>query len=277
MAFVRTNASTISTDQTTVGVRAASRALAILKVLADPRQQDWPLEEIARTLDLPKSTTHRLLETLKSQRFVVPGTLPGSYRLGLEAAIVGSRAIEAQRPRNEVRDAIARAASEIGETIGLGILEGRHVLVVEKGVPSRPFSWNLGVGTTMPAHATAAGKVLLSGLRDSDVVACLGGGPGLVACGPKTIRTMQELLGQLAVIRDHGYAIDDEEFEEGLRCVAVPLRTVPGTVSHSLGITAPASRVTYERLRELAGFLTDLGTELTRYFGFERAAAAFSA
>ena len=66
---------------------------------------------------------------------------------------------------------IAAAAGEIGETIGLGILKGRRVLVVEKGVPARPFSWNLGVGSTMPAHATAAGKILFSGLCDAEVEA----------------------------------------------------------------------------------------------------------
>lgn len=256
------------------GVRAASRALAILKALAEPSREDWPLDEISAVVGLPKSTTHRLLETLKTQGWVGSGAAPGSYRLGLEAAIVGSRAIQEQRPRTEVRDVIARAAGEIGETIGLGVLEGRRVLVVEKGVPDRPFSWNLGIGSTMPAHATAAGKVLLSGLSDGEVEACLGGEGGLSPSGPKTITALSELLEQLAAVRQRGFAIDDEEFEEGLRCVAVPVRAADGRVTHSLGITAPVSRVTHDRLRELAGFLVDLADEIDRYLGLERAAAA---
>lgn len=253
-------------------MRAASRALAILEVLAEPARDDWPLDEISTAVGLPKSTTHRLLETLRSQGWVAGGPVPGSYRLGLEAAIVGSRAIQEQRPRAEVRDAISRAAREIGETIGLGVLEGKRVLVVEKGVPDRPFSWNLGVGSTMPAHATAAGKILLSGLSDEEVAERLGGEAGLTRSGPNSITGLSELLRQLAGVRERGYAIDDEEFEEGLRCVAVPVHAAH--VTHSLGITAPVSRVTHERLRELAVFLTALAREIERHLGLERAAAS---
>jgi DNA-binding IclR family transcriptional regulator len=252
------------------GVRAAARALAILEVLADPRRDDWSLDEISSALELPKSTTHRLLETLKARGFVATAAQAGSYRLGIEAAIVGSRAIQAQRPRSEVREAIQRAASEIGETIGLGVLEGNRVLVVEKGVPPRPFSWNLGVGSTMPAHATAAGKVLLSGLSDDEVVARIGGEEHLTPSGPNAITSMPELLDQLRSVRRRGYATDDEEFEEGLRCVSVPVRGADGVVTNSLGITAPVSRVTHQQLRELGAFLTTLSAEISRYLALER-------
>jgi DNA-binding IclR family transcriptional regulator len=187
--------------------------------------------------------------------------------------MVGSRAIQAQRPRAEVREVISRAAHDIGETIGLGVLEGHLVLVVEKGVPDRPFSWNLGVGATMPAHATAAGKVLLSGLADADVEARLRES-GLTPSGPRTITELPALLEQLGGVRQRGYAIDDEEFEEGLRCVAVPVFAPDGHVVHSLGITAPVSRVTHARLRDLASFLKELADEVDRYLSLERAAAA---
>jgi IclR family KDG regulon transcriptional repressor len=174
-----------------------------------------------------------------------------------------------------VRETISRAAAEIGETIGLGVLEGRNVLVVEKGMPPRPFTWYLPVGSTMPAHATAAGKVLLSGLHDAEVKARVGSEEPLPSLGPNTITSLAELVDQLAFVRRRGYALDDEEFEEGLRCVAVPVRAADGMkVSHSLGITAPVSRVTHQQLRELAGFLAELADEVGRYLALERAVAA---
>jgi DNA-binding IclR family transcriptional regulator len=255
------------------GVRAASRALAILRVLGERHHDEaWTLDEIARTLDLPKSTTHRLLMTLKSQGFAEAGAGTATYRLGVEAAIVGSRAIHNQRPRSEVRQLIAAAASEIGETVGLGVLKGRRVLVVEKGVPPRPFSWNLGIGSTLPAHASAAGKVLLSALGDSAVEAMYEGEVILERSGPNTITDLGVLLAELELTRRRGYALDLEEFEEGLRCVAVPIWAEPARVTHSLGITGPVSRVTEQRLHELANLLTSsLTTDVTRYLSLEHA------
>ena len=102
----------------------------------------------------------------------------------------------------------------------------------------------------------------------------MGGAAGLTPSGPDTITTLPELLDQLATARRLGYAIDDEEFEEGLRCVAVPVHAAGGAISHSLGITAPVSRVTHDQLRELGSILTELASEISRHLGLERAAEA---
>ena len=248
-------------------VRATARALAILSFLAGPDSNEWSLDEIATGVDLPKSTTHRLIETLRGHGFVTPGRVAGSYRLGIEAAIVGSKAIQAQRPGTEVRRLIANAASEIGETVGLNILEGRQTVVVEKGIPPRPFSWNLGVGATMPAHACAVGKVLLSGMDDDAVRERLGG-EQLPPSGSKSITDVAELLEHLAFVRLNGYAIDDEEYEDGLRCVAVPVVDRRGEITHAIGITAPTSRISHRELVEHSKRLAELSREVGSYLGF---------
>jgi IclR family transcriptional regulator, KDG regulon repressor len=252
-------------------VRATARALAILSFLAGPDSDEWSLDEIATGVDLPKSTTHRLIETLRNHGFVIPGRAAGSYRLGIEAAIVGSKAIQAQRPGAEVRRLIANAASEIGETVGLNVLEGRQTVVVEKGIPPRPFSWNLGVGATMPAHACAVGKVLLSGMDDDAVRERLGPGEELPPSGSKSIANVGELLEHLAFVRLNGYAIDDEEYEDGLRCVAVPVVDRRGEITHAIGITAPTSRISHRELVEHSKRLAELSREVGSYLGFSAA------
>jgi IclR family KDG regulon transcriptional repressor len=233
---------------------------------------EWTLDEIATAVGLPKSTTHRLLVTLANHGFVERGVLASSYRLGIEAAIIGSRAIQFQRPRAEVRDLVARAASQLGETVGLGVLKGRHVLVVEKGVPPRPFSWNLGVGATIPAHASAAGKIHLSGLTDEEIERLFEGERALEPFGPNTLTDLPSLLVDLARTRRRGYAVDLEEYEEGLRCIAVPVRSLDDRITHSLGITAPVSRISESRLAEHAEFLTNLAEDVGAYLGLEHGA-----
>jgi DNA-binding IclR family transcriptional regulator len=228
------------------------------------------LDEIATAVELPKSTAHRLLMTLSRHRFVERGDTASSYRLGIEAAIVGSRAMQYQRPRTEVRDLVARAASELGETVGLGVLEGRHVLVVEKGVPPRPFSWNLGVGATIPAHASAAGKVHLSGLDDSEVEVLFGDRDALEPWGPNTVTDLPSLLAELARTRRRDYAVDIEEFEEGLHCVAVPVRALDDHITHSLGISAPASRIGEDQLAAHVDFLTSLAEKVRAFLRLEQ-------
>jgi DNA-binding IclR family transcriptional regulator len=253
-----------------IGVRAAARALAVLRLLGEhPYGGECTLDEISRNLALPKSTTHRILATLKREGFV-DSTDGASYRLGIEAAIIGSSAIQHQRPRYEVRELMARAASEIGETVGLGVLNGRRVLVVERGVPPRPFSWNIGVGSTLPAHASAAGKILLSGLDEGSVAALFPADGVLEPSGPHTITTRDALFAELELTRQRGYALDCEEFEEGLHCVAVPVRSLDESITHSLGITAPVSRVNEQLLVDIAALLAGLAGELARYFLHEQ-------
>jgi DNA-binding IclR family transcriptional regulator len=262
------------TGERVTGVRAAARALSILRLLGEQRPTpDWTLDEITQRLGLPKSTAHRLLTTLKVEGFVE--SVGATYRLGAEAAIVGSRAIQSQRPRSEVRELMARTASEIGETLGLGVLNGRHVLVVERGVPPRPFSWNIGVGSTLPAHASAAGKVLLCGLDEAVLAALFPSDDVLEPSGPRAITDCQTLFADLEKVRQQGYALDHEEFEEGLHCVAVPVRGANDRVTHSLGVTAPASRVDEGRLIQIADVLSDLQAELARYLLHERVLDTF--
>jgi DNA-binding IclR family transcriptional regulator len=257
------------------GVRAVARGLSILRLFGQRRHDaDWTLDEISRALELPKSTTHRLLATLTNQGFVerVGAT---SYRLGVEAAIIGSCAIQNQRPRSEVHELMTRRALDIGETIGLGVLKGRRVVVLERGLPAKPFSWNIGIGTTLPAHASAAGKMLLSGLDTTAVAELFPSDDALEVWGRNTITDRTEFFAELDVIRERGYAVDREELEEGFSCVAAPVRALDDRISHSLGVMAPVSRMSDQRLAEVATFLIELANELARYLRHEHILETF--
>lgn len=237
------------------GVRAADRALDILSFLASADRVEWYLDEIATGTGLSKSTAHRLLESLNRRGFAEPGSRHGSYRLGLRAAVVGSMALRTRRPSDDVHRMLCASAAEIGDGVGLSVLDGTDAVVVDRAASPHPLQWNLGVGASLPAHVSAAGKVLLAGLSDDAVRRLYSGEACLVRMTSRTVRTVEHLLEQVRKTRRQGYALDDRELDDGLRCVAVPVRDNATRVSHALGVSAPASRTSVKDLLGVVGAL----------------------
>jgi IclR family KDG regulon transcriptional repressor len=215
-------------------VRSADRALQILLLMGDHESVEWSLNEIAHGVGLAKSTTHRILETLIGRGFVEPGAGRGTYRLGLRAAVVGHAALRARTPPAEIHQVLAQLSASVRESAGLSVLDGDQVVVVDRALSQRALQWNLTVGASIPASQSAAGKVLLSQFSD-DQVRRDHPGPGF--------------LRALDRVRRDGYALDDEEFDPGLRCIAVPVRSISGRATHALAIAAPASRWSLDALR----------------------------
>ena len=232
------------------GVRAVDRTLRILSLFATKPKVEWNLEEIASGVELPKSTTHRLLETLIAQRFVELGSRHGTYRLGLRAAVVGNTAMQNRRPNEDVHAMLCAAASEVSDGVGLSVLEGTDAVIVDRAASPRPLQWNLSVGGSLPAHQAAAGKVLLSGFRDEHIRR-LYADVELPRATSRTVVSVDELLLHVARVRRDGFAVDDEELEEGLRCVAVPVVNATGRLTHALGVSGPAARTSMQDLLRL--------------------------
>jgi len=231
------------------GVRAVERSLAILTAFS-PERSERSLEEISRSIELPKSTTHRLLQTLSTSGFVEPGRKPGAYRLGLQAVAIGRIAAYDRRPEEGVSTVMRALRDDADEAVGLSVIEKNTVIVVAKEVSRHPLSYNLGVGAVLPAYCTASGKVLLADLPDSQINRLYPAGR-MSGQTNRTIVTIETLKSHLQQVRHRGYAIDNEELADGLRCVAVPIRDFSGRVSHALGVSGPSARLSLDRLREL--------------------------
>lgn len=227
----------------TGGVRAAERALEILAAFTRVETLELSLEDIAQAADLPKSTTHRLLDTLAQSGFVDAGRRHGTYRLGIRAAVVGEAAIRAQRPAKRLSDRLEQAAAETGESVALSVLDGDRIVILHKARSPAPLHWNPSPGTTLPVHCSAAGRVLLCETPEEEVRARLGGKDDLPPRTDHSITSTKVFLASLEETRRRGYAIDAEEAELGLRCIAVPVRGTSGRIRYSLGISGPASRM----------------------------------
>jgi DNA-binding IclR family transcriptional regulator len=241
-------------------VRAGDRTLQVLSAFAANDRLDWALQDLASAAKLPKSTTHRLLETMCRAEFVVPGEVRGTYRLGLRAAVVGSSALRAFQPRQEVQAMLAEIGGRLRESTGLAVLSATDAVVVARADASRPLSVSLTVGTAIPAHTSAAGKVLLAGRSDEDVRRRYSG--TLERRTATTLPTVDALLRALDEARTNGYALDDQETEIGLRCIAVPVGVYTGQVTHALSVSAPAARWEVNGLRNLLPALCETAARL---------------
>lgn len=228
------------TDLDGGAVKSAGRALDIIEHLADVETQTFP--ELVAALSLPRSSAHGLMRTLVAAGWVELDSVTKRYSLGLKAWQIGQR-YDGHRLLLESGPALmARLTDETGETVQMARLDGVENVYIAISPSPNPMRLASNVGMRLHAHATGIGKALLSTLPDEDVrrrlhqVAI----PRLTA---KTLTEPEEILAAISRGRDRGFFIDDEEFIDGCRCVAIPLTWPEETgVAAALSITMPTSR-----------------------------------
>lgn len=247
-------------------VQVLDRAVTILDTLA-AHDYDLSLFELAERLSLHKSTIHRLLMVLERHRLVERRAQSGKYGLGLRLFEFGTKAFARLGLGERARPYLERLAADAGETAHLCILDDGEVLYLEKVEPSRTVRVPSSVGQRNPAHCTAVGKALLAHLPESDLDALVRS-RGLKAYTRNTIASPVLLKRELRAIRERGYAIDDEEIEEGLRCIGAPVRDHGGRVVASMSIAGPAFRVTRGRAPALGRLVMKIADELSAELGY---------
>jgi IclR family transcriptional regulator, acetate operon repressor len=248
-ASVHAEPSLSSTVGSPGGVRSVHRALLLLQAMSARDRPEWSLDQLSRATALPKPTTHRLLDAMVRSSFVERSARPGFYRLGLATAIVGNASLQARRPEGGVARVLADLSSRTRETVELGLLSGPHAVSIARVRPGDPMDVGFLRGGIIPAHASCGGKVLLAGRRPDEVRNLYGGHERLTPFTPKTIPTVTALLHQLGRVREQGYAIDDEEYESGVRCVGVPVPSAGTATRHWLTMAVPTARAEFGKMR----------------------------
>ncbi len=216
------------------------RALRILRCFR-AEQPEMGVTEIARELRLPKSTVHRLLATLEAEGFA--HRLSGSrYVLGWRAFELGAAVLAWSAIRQPILRRLEALVAATGETAHLGVLDEGLVLYVEKVESDRPLRMPSAVGRRLPLHCTALGKVLAAGFEDA-VFERIIERVRLPAFTPNSITDRAMLRRELKKVRTSGFALDNEEIEEGLMCVAAPVVDERGTTCAAISISGPVTRV----------------------------------
>jgi DNA-binding IclR family transcriptional regulator len=234
-------------------VRAVVRAAQLLEIL---RTSDGGagLAELAARSGLAKASAFRMLRTLEEIGLVE--RVPGSerYRLGVRCLEFGQAYLEQIDLRREALPVMQRVRAEFNETIHLGVLDDRlRVVYLEKLDSAHAVGIMMSrVGRTAPSYCTGIGKALLAA-HDGDPVALLDEWGELRRYTPNTTFKPAQLRRELALIRERGYALDLEEHEHGVRCVAAAIAGPVGGPPAAISIAGPAERMPEELLRgELA-------------------------
>lgn len=246
-------------------VKSVEHAIDVLQVIADAGRAVG-VSEIARQTQLSKASVHHLLATLESRRFVIrdPGT--ARYRLSWALYEMGSSVVRDVNLSRVARLYLDRLATQTGELVLLGILDGDSVLYLDRGEGDSRLQMAANAGRRGPLHATASGKVLLAFSNEPQLWQRIIDGP-LVRYTSTTITDPDRLRAELAQVRRQGYATCWQEREVGLCSVAIALKDYTGTAAGSLAVAGPSIRLTKATLQSHLSQLQAAGQAIDTHLG----------
>jgi DNA-binding IclR family transcriptional regulator len=232
------------------GVNSVARAIEILRALSTAADGDLTLAEIAARTDLPTSTVHRIVQTLREEQFVSSVGGAGGLRLGPELARLA--AISRSRLVPMVRPFLEQLSHALDQGASLAVLDGEGVRFLDQAIASHGLRAVSLVGSVFPTHCTANGKALLAALPEQVLEATLP--RRLQKLTPNTITSRAALLAELVTVRERGAAFDREEHAVGISAVGV---TVHDSVGNLAAITVAMPTPAFgEREAEVVAELT---------------------
>lgn len=247
-------------------IQVLDRAAQILNCFSFEKSELSVSEITART-NLHKATVHRILSALEHNNFVRQNPETGKYHLGIKLFEFGQQAVARLDMREIAKPHLQALSSETAETVHLAILDDNQVLYLEKVEGHQALRMPSRIGRHIPTYCTSLGKAMLACL-DNDEVRLMLKDESFEAHTPATMKTITALLDDLKKIRRRGYAVDDEEIERGLRCVAAALKDYTGQMVGAISVAAPSARLTDERLAQVGRRVLETAEAISGELGF---------
>ena len=226
-------------------VQSLERGLAVIRAFGAESPQ-LTLSEVARSTSLTRAAARRFLLTLAELGYV--RTDGRHFALSPRVLELGYAYLSSLSLPEVAAPHLEALVAEVRESSSVSVLDGADVVYVARVPTARIMRVEINVGTRFPAYATSMGRVLLAGLADGELEGYLAG-VTLRRLSPRTITSKETLRGELARVRSQGWAIVDQELEEGLRSVAAPIRDRAGRVIAAVNLSAHASRMSTESVR----------------------------
>ncbi len=250
-------------------MQTVDRALRVLNSLAEARRE-MGVTELARQVGIDPSSTYRILTTLAHHGYVAQDPQTTKYRLGMRLLTLGSVVSESLDLTELSRPVLEHLVELTGETTNLMVREGLEGVYVAGVSGTKTLRRVLCVGTREPLHCSAVGKVILANLPE-EIVDQIIDERGLPAMTSRTISEPNMLRRHLIQIKQRGFAIDDEEGEEGLRCIAAPIFEHKGEIAAAVSISGPALRLSLVTLEHLAPTVIQAADNISELLGWQGA------
>lgn len=248
-------------------IQSVERALKILN-LFDEHTTELRITEISEKMDLHKSTVHSLLSTLREYSYIDQNPEDGKYRLGLKLAERGNLVISNIDIRKAAHKFLLDLAAKTGQTVHLGILDGREGVYIDKVEGEQAIIRYSRLGRRLPLHSTAIGKVLLAYQEPQEIERLLQG-YSYQQQTASTISNEAVFRKELEKIQQQGFAIDNEENEQGVQCAAVPIFKGKNKVLAAISISTLVSRVSNEELAIFIDILKAACQELSEQMKYD--------
>jgi DNA-binding IclR family transcriptional regulator len=258
-----------TSDRPIEGAQTLAKGLILLELVAE-RQKDQgvSLALLTRQLGWNKSTIHRLLSTLVALGYAQQNSQDGCYRLGLKALQIGaaySRDFDLQSATASVLNELVKK-TELGSSLVILDVSTREVVYIDRVDSSHPLRMHVDIGMRFPWNCTAAGKAIVAILPDVEAHLLLAG--KLLRRTPRSVQSAQTLRAHLKDIKATGYATDDGENSEGVRCVAAPIFDSLGRPAAAISISGHIGQMPNERLAELGEIVRIAAGRVSRELGY---------
>lgn len=242
-----------------------TKALDLLDLLGRA-EQPVRLMDLAARLELPESTTHRLLASLAERGYVQRRADIGTYGLGWKIVVLARSLASDSRLVQDMRQYLVKLVQKLGQTVNLAVLSNDEVMYLDCQTPERTLALYTAPGFTFPAHATSLGKVLLAHLPESERSSILAR-MSLPPLTPNTITDRASLESVLDEVRRLGFAIDYGELRTDVSCLAAPIIDDKGHARAAISMTAPSAELPADWESTFTPILTEMAKEasLTLY------------
>jgi IclR family acetate operon transcriptional repressor len=253
-------------------VQSVDRTLDVLESLAS-RRGATGISELSQLVGLHVSTVHRLLATLVDRGYVRQDPDSSRYHLGSRIFTLASAADVHLDLRLVARPYLERLMRNSGETANLVTMSEREVVYLDQVASLHLVKMFTAPGMRAPLYCTGTGKVMLA-FKGSEVTEPVLAAP-MRRYTSRTIVTRAGLEAELAMIRKNGYCLDNEEMEDGVRCLAVPIFDRRNDCIGAMSVSGPTTRMTLERVEKLSITARAIAGELSRQLGYESGAAGY--
>ena len=247
-------------------VHSLARSLQLMDVLANERSE-LSLTEIAKRMGWPKSTVHGIISTLRDYRYIDQNPANGRYRLGIRLFELGLKVAGSWDVREIALPLMRKLNNQFGEMVHLATEDNGEVFYIEKIDSTHIIRIVSEIGARLPLHCSGLGKAILANQPPGEIERIINQ-KGLSMMTKNTITDPARLDAELAKIRIQGYAIDDQEIMEGLRCVAAPIRDASGDVRYAISVSGLAEQMRGEHFEAIKDEVIKTSVEISTQMGY---------